>query len=132
MSTFSLWNDAAMSERFDRLKIGNSQRGAGRTRSIGTHVTPEEYEQIQAHCAACGKDVSTMTREIWLKQIRHPAIDPSTVTLRLFVGTFEGLLRLGDGFTVEQFRQICAAAVKGHVSQQDLDKILGSSEEIVG
>jgi hypothetical protein len=79
-----------MAEQFDRLKTWKQPaRGAGRTRSIGTHVTPEEYEQIQAHCAACGKDVSTMTREIWLKEIRHPAIDPSTVTLRLFVGTFE-------------------------------------------
>ena len=114
-----------MAEQSDRLKEWKqSARGAGRTRSIGTHITPEEYEQIQAHCAACGKDVSTMTREIWLKEIRQPAIDPSTVTLRLFVGTFEGLLRLGDGFTVEQFWQICAAAAKGHVSQQDLDKIL--------
>jgi hypothetical protein len=114
-----------MAEQFGRLKDGKQPaRGAGRTRSIGTHVTPEEYEQIQAHCAACGKDVSTVTREIWLKEIRHPAIDPSTVSLRLFVGTFEGLLRLGDRFTIEQFRQICTAAVKGHISQQDLDKIL--------
>jgi hypothetical protein len=114
-----------MADQFDRSKACKQPtRGAGRTRSIGTHVTPEEYEQIQAHCAACGKDVSTMTRELWLKETRHPAIDPSTVTLRLFVGAFEGLLRLGDGFTVEQFRQICTAAVKGHISMQDLDKIL--------
>jgi hypothetical protein len=44
--------------------------------------------------------------------------------LRLFVCTFEGLLRLGDRFTVEQFRQICAASLKGPVSMAELDRIL--------
>jgi hypothetical protein len=114
-----------MPEEIGRLRNWKQPaRGAGRTRSIGTHVTPELYDQIQAHCAACGKDVSAVTREIWQKEIRHPAFDPSRVMLRLFVCTFEGLLRLGDGFTVEQFRQICAASLKGQVSQADLDKIL--------
>jgi hypothetical protein len=47
--------------------------------------------------------------------------------LPLFVCTFEGLLRLGDRFRVEQLRQICAASLKGHVSQADLDKILEPS-----
>lgn len=114
-----------MPEKFETLKDWKQPaRGAGRTRSIGTHVTPELYEQIQAHCTACGKDVSAVTRELWQKEIQRPPFDPNRVMLRLFIGIFEGLLRLSDGFTVEQFRQICATSLKGPVSQADLDKIL--------
>jgi hypothetical protein len=111
----------------ERIETLDGARGRADTQHRHPYETPELYEQIQAHCAACGKDVSAVTREIWQKEILHPAFDPSRVMLRLFVCTFEGLLRLGDRFTVEQFRQICAASLKGHVSQADLDKILEPS-----
>ena len=62
----------AMPEQFETLKDWKQPaRGAGRTRSIGTHVMPELYDQIQAHCAACGKDLSAVTREIWQKEIQR-------------------------------------------------------------
>jgi hypothetical protein len=60
----------------ERIETLDGARGRADTQHRHPYETPELYEQIQAHCAACGKDVSAVSREIWQKEISTSGIRP--------------------------------------------------------
>ena len=92
--------------------MGFSELRKSRSRTVAGKVTAEEEMQIKAYAAERGCDVSTLTRALWLSELRRHTrggrANASVQMLRLFIGTIEASLELGDSFTVERFRALCA------------------------
>ncbi len=87
-------------------------REKGLSRSISSHVTPSEYDRIRQYVERRNTDVSTVTRKLWLQELDEEWLDveqrASSLLLQLFVRTMETSLELGERFTVERFRELCA------------------------
>ena len=93
--------------------MGASQIRASRTCTVTAKVTANEERLIKAYAADRGADVSTCTRKLWLAELRrssgaHAGRSASEQMLELFTRTMEASLELGESFTVERFRALCA------------------------
>lgn len=93
-----------------------------RRRSVTTRVSYEEFGLIREYAEGCGRDVSALTRDMWLERIGASSGGESRPVLRrnsgdklleLFVKTMERSLEHGEAFTVQEFRQICSEIVGG-------------------
>ncbi|MBV8114268.1 MAG: hypothetical protein JO300_05970 [Silvibacterium sp.] len=92
--------------------MGFSKLRSSRTRTVAGKVTAEEEARIKAYAAERGYDVSTLTRALWLGELRRHSRggrrNASVEMLRLFTRTMEASLELGEYFTVDRFRALCA------------------------
>ena len=76
-------------------------------------VTANEERLIKAYAADRGADVSKCTRKLWLAELRRSSganagRSASEQMLELFTRTMDESLELGERFTVERFRALCA------------------------
>jgi hypothetical protein len=78
---------------------------------ISGKFTPEEASLIKARVAEAGRDVSSATRDLWLRELGLNQLSSGCEScekmLRLFMRTMEMSLELGEGFTAEKFRSLC-------------------------
>jgi uncharacterized protein (DUF1778 family) len=91
-----------MQESFVRA----SSRPKTLTASITAKVTPEEEALFREQAKAAGVSQSEWSRQVMIEAASsRPA---SEILLALFIETMEASLELGDGFTLEKFREMCA------------------------
>ena len=97
------------------------------TRSLGTKVTAAEEAAVKATAERLDLDVSAFVRRAVLHELSDEPVDAAEAMLQLYVRTMETSLELGEAFTVDRFRQLCAevkACCNGKAPGDD------SSEEI--
>ena len=78
------------------------------TRSLGTKVTAAEEAAVKATAARLDLDVSAFLRRAVLHELSDAPVDAAEAMLQLFVRTTEACLDLGEAFTVDRFRELCA------------------------
>jgi hypothetical protein len=78
---------------------------------ISGKFTPEEAALVRARVAEAGGDLSSATRELWLRELGLNQLSSGCEScekmLRLFKATMEMSLELGENFTAEKFRSLC-------------------------
>lgn len=83
-----------------------------RTRAVTGRVTQQEEELIKQYAIDHGTDVSNLTRDVLLREVAGKTLSverqASALLLELFVRTMEASLELGEEFTVQRFRKLCA------------------------
>jgi hypothetical protein len=78
------------------------------TRSLGTKVTAAEEAAVKATAERLDLDVSAFVRRAVLHELSDEPVDAAEAMLQLYVRTMETSLELGEAFTVDRFRQLCA------------------------
>jgi hypothetical protein len=102
------------SQSFKTGRPGSRKTGPGRgdeklACTISTKLTKAEDQRVRAYAAAQGYELSSFVRGTVLAAVEGKSLRPHSVMhLEVFVRTVEAWLELGDQFTVEKFRQICA------------------------
>jgi hypothetical protein len=83
----------------------------GKQRSVTGHFTESEYQTIREHVKKHRSDMSTATRELWLRELQLEEMlserSASRQMLEIFVRTMEASLERGSEFTVQEFRRLC-------------------------
>ena len=75
-SSYVIAGDGEQARAFGRWALGTGcldAAAASRTRTVAGKVTAEEEAQIKAYAAERGGDVSTLTRALWLAELRRQA-----------------------------------------------------------
>jgi hypothetical protein len=102
------------SQSFQTGRRGSRKTGPGRgdeklAYTISTKLTKAEDQRVRAYAAAQGYDLSSFVRGTVLAAVEGKSLrSPAVMHLEVFVRTVEAWLELGEQFTVEKFRQICA------------------------